>query len=84
MQSSSVKCFVLTLFFTFFKEYSDLRPLIISDFYKWLKRRKIKSFYTEVTSTSLRAGVSALMQVKYQTKSNKKFEFILFGSILFV
>ena len=30
--------------------------------YLWLKKRKIKSFYTEICSESLRAGVDALMQ----------------------
>ena len=31
-------------------------------YYAWLKKRKIKSFYTEINSASLRMGVSALMQ----------------------
>jgi hypothetical protein len=31
-------------------------------YHAWLKKRKIKSFYTEINSASLRMSVSALMQ----------------------
>ena len=31
-------------------------------YYSWLKKRKIKSFFTEINSNSLRLGVNALMQ----------------------
>jgi hypothetical protein len=43
---------------------SELNADLTGEYYKWMKRRKVKSFYTQVKSTSLRAGVSALMQVK--------------------
>ena len=59
-------------------EYNDLRPIMVSEYYKWLRNRKIKSFYTEVTSSSLRVGVSTMMQVKLSLNFILAFNFFIY------